>query len=88
MRSSRSDPLAPSLATLGSESDWQCPPSLLQRNQLPLLPKLRGLMLVPRPDKCAVAALNCKAIQGGTRVNQDLMHDDGRPHGGETGDSE
>jgi len=47
-----------------------------------------GLMLVPRPDKCAVAALNCKAIQGGTRVNQDLMHDDGRPHGGETGDSE
>jgi len=33
-----------------------------------------GLMLVPRPDKCAVAALNCKTIQGGTRVNQDLMH--------------
>lgn len=31
-------------------------------------------MLVPRPDKCAVAALNCKTIQGGTRVNQDLMH--------------
>lgn len=34
----------------------------------------RGLMLVPRPVKCAVAALNCKTIQGGTRVNQDLMH--------------
>lgn len=31
-------------------------------------------MLVPRPDKCAVAALNCETIQGGTRVNQDLMH--------------
>lgn len=47
-----------------------------------------GLMLVPRPDKCAVAALNRKAIQGGTCVNQDLMHGGGRPHRGETGDSE
>lgn len=31
-------------------------------------------MLVPRPDKCAVAALNSKTIQGGTRVNQDVIH--------------
>ena len=46
-----------------------------------------GLMLVPRPDKCAVAALNCKAIQGGTRVNLDLMHGGERPHRGDTGDS-
>lgn len=42
LRGSRSDPLAPSLATLGSESDRLCPSSLPQRNQLPLLPKLRG----------------------------------------------
>lgn len=41
-RSSRSDPLTPSLATLGSESDRLCPSSLLQRNQHSLLPKLRG----------------------------------------------
>lgn len=41
-------------------------------------------MLVPRPAKCAIAALNCKIIQGGTRVNQDLMHGSGRPHRGET----
>ena len=44
-------------------------------------------MLVPRPDKCAVAALNCKVIQGGTRVNQDLMHGGGRPYRDDTGDS-
>lgn len=37
--------------------------------------KIAGeLMLVPRPDKCAVAALNCETIRGGTRVNQDLIH--------------
>lgn len=30
-------------------------------------------MLVPRPDKCAVAALSCKIIQG-MRANQELMH--------------
>lgn len=44
-------------------------------------------MLVPRPDKCAIAALNCKIIQGGTRVNQDLMHGGGRPHRNEIGDA-
>jgi len=47
-----------------------------------------GLMLVPRPDKCAVTALNSKAIQGGTRVNQDLMHGGDLPHSGDTGDPE
>ncbi|AFK72746.1 hypothetical protein YSA_11024 [Pseudomonas putida ND6] len=44
-------------------------------------------MLVPRPAKCAIAALNCKIIQGGTRVNQDLMHGGGRPHRGEIRDA-
>jgi hypothetical protein len=42
LRSSRSDSLAPSLTTLGSESDRLCPSSLLQRNQLSLLPRMRG----------------------------------------------
>jgi len=42
LRSSRSDPLAPSLMTLGSESDRLDLSSLLQRNQLSLLPKMPG----------------------------------------------
>lgn len=44
-------------------------------------------MLVPRPAKCAIAALNCKSIRGGTHVNQDLMHGGGRPHRGEIEDA-
>jgi len=73
LRSSRSDPLAPSLATLGSGSDKPCPSSLLQRNQLSLLPNCGGLLLVASPDGCAVAVLNREDIRGDKIFNHYSM---------------
>jgi len=75
MRSSRSDPLAPSLTTLGSESDRQCPPLLIKRNQLPLLPKSRGAHTGTQARLMRSCSPHCKAIQSRKRINQNPMHD-------------